>query len=155
MTVDLSKVTVTQQQINLMKHTLGLDNAKTAYRNRYATLVSDTAEWDDLVEKELAEKGVVAGLMAYYHVSKTGKQFLKSIGIEGVGVTVWEAVRVRNDLEVNEFYDGHRFHAGMAKHKGKSTFVSSISHLDANLVHVACDNEGYFWTSSMLEEVSQ
>lgn len=71
-------------QINLLRHALGLDNAKKAYRNYYAAVSTDVGEWDKLVEKGYADKGVETELVEYYHVSESGKSFLESIGIEGI-----------------------------------------------------------------------
>ncbi|KGL43760.1 hypothetical protein EP56_08145 [Listeriaceae bacterium FSL A5-0209] len=71
-------------QINLLRHALGLDNAKKAYRNYYAAVSTDAKEWEKLVEKGYAKNGVETKLVDYYHVSESGKRFLESIGIEGV-----------------------------------------------------------------------
>ncbi|TDR54213.1 hypothetical protein [Paenilisteria rocourtiae] len=84
MTVNLGEIAVTQQQVDLMKHALGLDNTKRAYRNHFAALIVNTGDWDNLVKKGLAEKGENTGRLIYYHVSELGRQFLDFYGIEGV-----------------------------------------------------------------------
>ena len=68
-------------QIQQMKHALGLDYEKHAFRNHYCVGQKVSTDWDELVSFDLTyktthskEKGGV-----YYHVSGKGKEFLKSI----------------------------------------------------------------------------
>ncbi|EUJ41928.1 hypothetical protein [Listeria rocourtiae] len=56
MTVNLGEIAVTQQQVDLMKHALGLDNTKRAYRNHFAALIVNTGDWDNLVKKRTCGK---------------------------------------------------------------------------------------------------
>lgn len=46
---------VTEEQLNDMKHALGLDRGKKPYRNRFYS-ESNNPEWDSLVNKHLADK---------------------------------------------------------------------------------------------------
>lgn len=79
---------VNLQQLDLMKHAIGLERAKVkrgkynAYRNYFSThdKCSDYAEWEQLVKLELATKrepdkqGVI-----YYFVSEKGIELLARI----------------------------------------------------------------------------
>lgn len=95
----MENYSITVNQIDLMKHCIGLDNSKptgvkcrkyAAYRN-YFTDSQDNKEWDNLVIQELAikrDQSIHNGTVhKYYKVSQKGKellQYLLELNITGV-----------------------------------------------------------------------
>ena len=63
-------------------------------------------------------------------------------------------VRIKEDLVVDEFYNGLRFHNGMRKHIGKTTIIADVSHYNKNIFKIDVDLEGYDWTAGMFEVIS-
>ncbi|MFL8710944.1 hypothetical protein Q3304_09260 [Clostridioides sp. GD02377] len=59
-------------------------------------------------------------------------------------------VKIKENLLVDEFYGGLRFHNGMNKFKGKVTVVSHIPHYCVYAYNLN-DCEGYDFTEEMLE----
>lgn len=64
-----------------------------------------------------------------------------------------QKVRVRDDLVVDSFYDGLRFHAGMSRHKGKTATIQGTSPHSKKTYGIDIDLEGYEWSEIMLVEV--
>ena len=64
---------------------------------------------------------------------------------------VGQKVMVKNDLVVDKFYGGGRFHAGMAKYKGMKGEVLGVKHYDKTKYGISVECEGYDWTAEMLE----
>ncbi|WP_251862421.1 hypothetical protein [Clostridium sp. Marseille-Q2269] len=78
------KIEVSEEQINEMKHALGLNHEKKPYRNKFYCSSNDE-KWDDLVNKGLAEKGSdCEENRCYFLVSKLGVAFIlgRSISIK-------------------------------------------------------------------------
>lgn len=63
-------------------------------------------------------------------------------------------VKIKENLVVDEFYNGVRFHSGMSKHIGKTTTIADIPHYNKSVFKVDIDLEGYDWTAGMFEVVS-
>jgi len=66
---------VTERQRYLMRHALGLDQAKKSYRNRYSCAAhgKTAAEWEEMVSLGLAERTPeMGGSLWWYRVSKVG-----------------------------------------------------------------------------------
>lgn len=71
-------IKVTNEQLELMKHTLGLNYKDKPYRNRFFTQ-EDDKDWDELVEKGLAIKGTNHpnnDEFVYFWCSKEGAEFV-------------------------------------------------------------------------------
>lgn len=69
---------VTQSQMDIMKHALGLNYKHRPYRNRFFTLDTDP-EWNDLVKKGLAVKGPAQPgneNHLYFWLTKPGVEFV-------------------------------------------------------------------------------
>jgi hypothetical protein len=67
---------ISAQQLEEMKHALGLGRVKKPYRNRFYTEATD-ANWNDLVDKGLAKKS--KGWeedMAYFHLTIEGARLV-------------------------------------------------------------------------------
>jgi hypothetical protein len=64
-------------------------------------------------------------------------------------------VKVKEDLVVDQFYGGKRFHNGMSKYLGKETTVAEKTHYGNNTYHIWVDLEGYDWTPEMLEVIGE
>lgn len=74
-------IEVTAEQLDDMKHTLGLDYSKKPYRNRYYA-ESNNKGWEDLVNKGLASKIEEQPNRISYWLTKQGVEYVlgKSIG---------------------------------------------------------------------------
>lgn len=80
--------TITLHQLDLMKHAIGLDQAKpkrgkyTAYRNYYCSSGTNT-DWDTLVSCGLATFRVgdpaIHPSSVFYHVSEAGMRLIGSV----------------------------------------------------------------------------
>lgn len=71
-------IDITDKQLELMKHSLGLTRNKKPYRNYFFTL-EDDKDWNELVEKGLAIKGKDHpndDKYIYFFVSKQGLEFV-------------------------------------------------------------------------------
>ncbi len=83
--MNINEIKLSVSQINMMKHALGIDkpyhaNKKpVAYRNFYAT--GDDPEWNEIVEKGLAEKRADPFCKGdvVYHLTTQGIDYLSSI----------------------------------------------------------------------------
>lgn len=78
------QIEVTEEQIDEMRHALGLSYEKNPYRNRFYSSTSDK-KWNDLVAKGLAEKGSNSeNKNCHFWLSKLGVAFIlgKSITIK-------------------------------------------------------------------------
>lgn len=81
---------IPQNQLNLMKHALGLDQTKskpkrgkyTAYRNYYCSY-GKNADWESLVECGMATYQIgnpdIYPSSIFYHVSEEGMRFMEGI----------------------------------------------------------------------------
>lgn len=63
-------------------------------------------------------------------------------------------VRVKEDLVVDEFYGGFRFHNGMAKYAGKDATIAAMPHYNKTAYKIDIDFEGYDWSVGMFDVVS-
>lgn len=91
----MSTIALTQHQIHMMRHALGLPNATAAmrkkfertgetYRNHYCASSEDAPEWRSMVASGLATEGRASELTggdAPFFVSDAGKQWLKEAGL--------------------------------------------------------------------------
>jgi len=83
---------ISDNQIRMMLHALGIEYTRNgertipnktyrpklnAYRNYYQ--INNDADWNDLVDKELAVQGTHIG-QNYYFVSHDGIEYLRSLG---------------------------------------------------------------------------
>ena len=73
-------VTVSTEQMNNMRHTIGLDYKKKPFRNRYVTQ-DNNADWNDLISKGLAEKNnnndrLYGKGNAFFWLTKQGVEFV-------------------------------------------------------------------------------
>ncbi|BDB03497.1 hypothetical protein [Clostridium botulinum] len=78
------QIEVTEEQLDEMKHALGLSYGKKPYRNIFYSSTSDK-KWNDLVAKDLAEKDFNSeNKNCYFWLSKLGVAFIlgKSITIK-------------------------------------------------------------------------
>ncbi len=83
--MNYDEIKLSVSQIQMMKHALGLDNPflskrkPEAYRNYYAT--GDDPEWNDIVEKGLAEKRADPFCKGdvIYHLTTEGIDYLSSL----------------------------------------------------------------------------
>jgi hypothetical protein len=69
----------TDQERRLMRHALGLDNAKKSYRNRYccAPFGQTATAWEALVERGFAERAEgIGGDYWWYRVTDAGRAAL-------------------------------------------------------------------------------
>ena len=66
-----------------------------------------------------------------------------------------QKVKVKNDLMVDNFYGGGRFHNGMSKYKGKIGEVYGTKHYDETKYAISVECEGYDWTEAMLEVIEE
>ena len=62
-------------------------------------------------------------------------------------------IKIRKDLVVDNFYDGLRFHNGMAKYKGETSIIVGIPHYSNIAYAIEIDPEGYDWSKEMFESV--
>lgn len=67
---------------------------------------------------------------------------------------VGDKVRVKEDLEVNEFYNHFLFVPRMEKQKGKIVTIMKV-YSDTNSYMIMEDLGRYVWTEEMLESVRQ
>lgn len=85
----MSQISVTSEQIKLMKHSIGFEPSKVkrmkyeAYRN-YFCAGQEMSEFEDLISKELAVKDTRQGKI-YYFVTEKGIDFLTEI--TGIKIT--------------------------------------------------------------------
>lgn len=69
-------IEVSDEQKRKMRHALGLDNSKRAYRNRYQTS-KDDSDWNELLEKGLAAKGKEGEYgLVWFWLTKDGAEFV-------------------------------------------------------------------------------
>lgn len=67
---------VSEEQKRKMRHALGLDHSKKAYRNRFQTS-KDDLDWNDLLDKGLAAKGEVGEYgLVWFWLTKQGVEFV-------------------------------------------------------------------------------
>lgn len=66
---------ITDEQLNDMKHALGLDRKKKPYRNRYYS-ESNNKDWEDLVNKGLADKMEEQPNRTSYWLTKQGVEYV-------------------------------------------------------------------------------
>jgi len=66
-----------------------------------------------------------------------------------------QKIRVKNDLVVDNFYGGGRFHNGMSKYKGLIGEVYGSMHYDKTKYAISVECEGYDWTEEMLEVIEK
>ncbi len=69
---------LTDRELDILRHALGLDRARVSYRNRYsATPQSDTYPvCMGLVTRGLMERGAFHETMIHFHVTDAGRQAL-------------------------------------------------------------------------------
>ena len=67
---------------------------------------------------------------------------------------VGEKVRVREDLEVGEFYGDYLFSKKMVEYQGKLTTIADIIYTQ-NFYILDIDNKSHMWTDEMLEPVDE
>ena len=81
----MSEPRVTQEQLDLMRHTVGLDNSDTAYRNYYASNGNNLV-MDDLVNMGLMKTSKQPALSdyLYYHLTDEGCYMLNINGTKAI-----------------------------------------------------------------------
>ena len=61
-----------------------------------------------------------------------------------------QKIMVKQNLRVDNFYGGSRFHNGMSKYCGLKGFVRGHVYYDSSKYSISVDPEGYDWTEAML-----